>query len=136
MNELVKRSVSEHSAALQSGAYSAKELTKTYLDAIDETDGTIGAYISLYPEEALAAAAAVDEKRAKGESLSPLAGIPAGIKDNDLVPRPHAAGFQRADEGGGAAGDAQCITRADGLGKLTFKPLDGAGKVWAVVAER
>lgn len=82
MNELVKRSVSEHSAALQSGAYSAKELTKAYLDAIDETDGTIGAYISLYPEEALAAAAAVDEKRAKGESLSPLAGIPAGIKDN------------------------------------------------------
>ena len=82
MNELVKRSVSEHSAALQSGAYSAKELTKAYLDAIAETDGTIGAYISLYPEEALAAAAAVDEKRAKGESLSPLAGIPAGIKDN------------------------------------------------------
>ena len=76
MNELVKRSVSEHSAALQSGAYSAKELTKAYLDAIDETDGTIGAYISLYPEEALAVAAAGKRHTRKCLSIHDQAGHP------------------------------------------------------------
>ena len=82
MSDLIQRTLKQQIAGLQSGAYSAKELTGAYLEQIDKKEKEIGAYLSLFPEEALAAAEAVDKKRAAGEKLAPLAGIPAAIKDN------------------------------------------------------
>ena len=67
---------------LASGALSSREATQSYLDVIARKDGDIGAYLSVLSEEALAAAAKVDERRAAGESLPLLAGVPCGIKDN------------------------------------------------------
>ena len=68
--------------ALRSKEVSAREATEAYLAKIDETDSQVGAYLTVTKEEALAAAAAIDEKRAKGEDLPLLAGVPCGIKDN------------------------------------------------------
>ncbi len=82
MNELVKRTLSQQIDGLKNGEFSAKELTQAYLTQIEEKEKDIGAYISIFPEQALAAAEAVDQKRAAGQPLSLLAGIPAGIKDN------------------------------------------------------
>ena len=61
---------------------SSVELTQSVLDRIQKKDPEIGAYLTVSGEEALKKAAEVDEKRGKGETLSPLAGIPMGIKDN------------------------------------------------------
>lgn len=82
MNELVKRTVKEHISSLTAGEYSSKELTESYLSAIEENDKNINAYLSVFPEQAVKSAEETDKKRANGEKLSPLAGIPAGIKDN------------------------------------------------------
>lgn len=61
---------------------SSRELTRLYLDAIARDDGMLNTFITLCPEEALAAADAADARFAKGESRGPLDGIPFSLKDN------------------------------------------------------
>ncbi|MBQ6020702.1 MAG: Asp-tRNA(Asn)/Glu-tRNA(Gln) amidotransferase subunit GatA [Clostridia bacterium] len=82
MRELTSRTVAAHGDALSRREYSAEELTLAYLDAIAEKDGAVGAYLSVFSERALASARRVDRRRAAGEVLPPLAGIPCAIKDN------------------------------------------------------
>lgn len=80
--DLVKKSIADHIKALKKGEYSSAELTEAYIKQIEKEDGKICAYISTDFEGALKTAREVDKKRAKGESLEPLAGIPGAIKDN------------------------------------------------------
>lgn len=61
---------------------SSKEVTGAYLERISQVEDNIRAFVTVTNEEALAQADAVDEKRARGEKLSPLAGIPMAIEDN------------------------------------------------------
>ena len=71
----------EYTALLRSGKISATELTKHYISRIEKIDPTINSYITVCAEEALADAAEADRRIAKGE-ISPVTGIPVGIKDN------------------------------------------------------
>lgn len=57
-------------------------LTEDVLKRIDEVEGDVKAYLTITRDEALAQAKAVDEKIAKGETISFLEGIPGAIKDN------------------------------------------------------
>lgn len=82
MKDILKLSVTELSEKLTSGEISSVEATESYLKSIEEKDGTIGAYITVTAEEALKKAGEVDRRRASGEKMSPLAGVPGGIKDN------------------------------------------------------
>ena len=61
---------------------SAVELTDDVLARVEAVDGKVGAYLTLTADAARAQAKAVDEKRAAGEALGYLAGIPGAIKDN------------------------------------------------------
>ncbi len=61
---------------------SAVELTKSVFDRIAEVEPDVHAYVTLTEELALAEAAAVDKRRAAGEALGPLAGLPVAVKDN------------------------------------------------------
>ena len=61
---------------------SSAELTKSVFDRIKTVEDKVDAYLTLDEENAMKKAAEIDEKLAKGEELSPLAGIPVGIKDN------------------------------------------------------
>ncbi|MBR3458230.1 MAG: Asp-tRNA(Asn)/Glu-tRNA(Gln) amidotransferase subunit GatA [Selenomonadaceae bacterium] len=58
------------------------ELTKDVIARMDEVEGDVKAYLSQTREAALAQAAAVDERIARGEGISFLEGIPGAIKDN------------------------------------------------------
>ena len=69
-------------AALKNKEVSSREVTRDYLDKIAQEETKIGAYITVTVETAMAQAQRIDDARAKGEELSPLAGVPAGIKDN------------------------------------------------------
>jgi aspartyl-tRNA(Asn)/glutamyl-tRNA(Gln) amidotransferase subunit A len=59
---------------------SAQELTRACLDRIAEVDRRLNAFITLCPSEALAQAAAADERLARGDAPA-LCGIPLAIKD-------------------------------------------------------
>ena len=61
---------------------SAVEITQSVLARADKVDSTIQSFITRTPEAALAQAKRVDEKLARGEEVSPLAGIPGALKDN------------------------------------------------------
>ena len=80
--ELYQLTAEKLSELLAKKECSSVELTRSVLDRIQKKDPEIGAYLTVSGEEALKKAAEVDEKRGKGETLSPLAGIPMGIKDN------------------------------------------------------
>ena len=67
---------------LESGAISARELLELHLNRITAVEGQVHAFLEVTRERALADARRIDEARAAGETLPPLAGIPLAIKDN------------------------------------------------------
>ena len=73
--------IHEYAELLMQRKLSSVELTKQYLAKIEKADAQIGSYITVCPDEALAAAGKADERIARGEATF-LTGIPVGIKDN------------------------------------------------------
>lgn len=66
--------------ALASGDISSVELTRAHVQAV-EGARQLKAYITETPDRAMQMAEASDARRAKGEALGPLDGVPLGIKD-------------------------------------------------------
>ncbi len=66
---------------LRRGEVSAVELTQAALDRIDEVDPAVKAYVTVCEESALAEAAAADRRLQSGAGVTPLTGIPYGVKD-------------------------------------------------------
>jgi aspartyl-tRNA(Asn)/glutamyl-tRNA(Gln) amidotransferase subunit A len=64
---------------LRKREFTATELTKTYIDAVDKADA-LGAFVHKTPEIALEQSAAADLRLAAGDAPD-LCGIPLGIKD-------------------------------------------------------
>ncbi len=79
MTDLTALSVSEALAGMKNKDFSAVELTKAHLDAMEKARH-LNAYILETPEIALKQAAESDKRYAAGTAL-PLDGIPTGIKD-------------------------------------------------------
>lgn len=72
----------EASKALQDKSLSAAELVESVLSRIDSVDSKVHAFHTVTREQAHAQAKQIDEKRVKGETLHPWAGIPIALKDN------------------------------------------------------
>jgi aspartyl-tRNA(Asn)/glutamyl-tRNA(Gln) amidotransferase subunit A len=68
------------SEKLRSGEVSSVEVTQAHLDRIAAVDGDVHAFLHV-SSAAIDTARAVDAKRANGEQLGPLAGVPIAIKD-------------------------------------------------------
>ena len=81
MSELTALTAAELVAAMAAGDVSAQEVTQAHLDRIAAVEPQLSAFLHVAPEQALAAARAVDAKRAAGEPLGPLAGVPLALKD-------------------------------------------------------
>ncbi len=78
---LTERTASELADLLARGEASSIEVTQAFLDRIAAHDATIGAFLRIDADRALAQAAAVDRKRAAGKPLGVLAGVPVAVKD-------------------------------------------------------
>ena len=81
MSELIKKTAAELAAAMAAGEVSAAEVTQAHLDRIGAVDGEVKAFLHVSADDALAQARAVDRKRAAGEPLGALAGVPVAVKD-------------------------------------------------------
>ena len=82
MDKLYSLTAAQMKDLLDRKEVTSVEITKSVIDRIEKTDGEIQAYTSYNFEQALQQAAAADEKRAKGETVGELAGIPVAVKDN------------------------------------------------------
>ncbi|MQA86263.1 MAG: Asp-tRNA(Asn)/Glu-tRNA(Gln) amidotransferase subunit GatA [Streptosporangiales bacterium] len=79
--DLIRLTAAEMAAVIASGETSAVEVTRAHLDRIAAVDARVHAFLQVDTEGALAAARSVDERRAAGELLGPLAGVPIAVKD-------------------------------------------------------
>ncbi len=75
-----RQTVTEMSLALDAGQVSSRELTQACLARIEQQDSQLRSFITVMPEQALAAADAADQRRAAGDA-GPLTGVPIGHKD-------------------------------------------------------
>lgn len=80
--ELTSLNIKQAAQMLEKKEITSEELTQACLDRIEAVEPKINALVTVCAEEAIQAAKRIDEKRAKGETLGKLAGIPAIIKDN------------------------------------------------------
>ncbi|HEV2373838.1 MAG TPA: Asp-tRNA(Asn)/Glu-tRNA(Gln) amidotransferase subunit GatA [Streptosporangiaceae bacterium] len=79
--ELTRMSAAALAAVISAGEVSAAEVTDAHLARIEEVDGRVHAFLHVAADRAREAARAVDQRRAAGESLGPLAGVPLALKD-------------------------------------------------------
>jgi aspartyl-tRNA(Asn)/glutamyl-tRNA(Gln) amidotransferase subunit A len=79
--ELTRLTAADIAAAVASGEVSAVEVAQAHLDRIVAVDPDVHAFLHVAGIGALAAAEDVDRRRASGEPLGPLAGVPLALKD-------------------------------------------------------
>ncbi|WP_448006264.1 amidase [Agromyces bauzanensis] len=120
--DVVEASIAELRRALEEGRVTAVGLLEAYLERIDAYDvpGTptaLNAVVVRNPE-ALADARAADARRARGETLGPLDGIPYTAKDSYLARGLTAAAGSPAFEHLVAQRDAFTIERLRGAGAV------------------
>ena len=136
MIEVTEASIAQLRAALESGRTTAVELVNAYLARIDAYDGpqtatALNAVVVRNPD-AVREAEASDARRARGETLSPLDGIPYTAKDSYLVKGMTAASGSPAFKDLVAYRDAFTVERlraagAICLGKTNMPPMANGG---------
>ena len=136
MIEVTEVSIAQLRAALESGQTTAVELVQAYLARIDaydtaDTPTALNAVVVRNPQ-VLSEAQASDERRAMGQTLGPLDGIPYTAKDSYLVKGLTAASGSPAFKDLVAYRDAFTIERLRGagaicLGKTNMPPMANGG---------
>ncbi|WP_069815080.1 Asp-tRNA(Asn)/Glu-tRNA(Gln) amidotransferase subunit GatA [Streptomyces sp. TP-A0874] len=81
MADLIRLTAAETAAKISSGETSAVEVAEAHLARIEAVDEKLNAFLHVDREGALDQARTVDERRASGARLGPLAGVPLALKD-------------------------------------------------------
>src|SRR3954454_3474749 len=79
-DDLLRRPALELAAAVRAGELSARDLVEASLRCIDERNPDLNAFVDVFHDEALAAAAAIHPGNER-----PFAGVPVAIKNNRAV---------------------------------------------------
>lgn len=115
--------IAEVQAGFASGKFSAEDLARSCLEHVCRYNKTYNAIVFLNPS-ALDDARAIDSRRAAGERLGPLAGVPMVVKDSiDMIGFPTTAGWSLLH---GKCGGVDLIPRADAP---VVERIRGAGAV-------
>ena len=80
MTDLTQLGVKALRDGIAKGDFTAREAAVAFNDAVEQASA-LNAFIVTTPDHALAAADTVDAKRAKGEDLGKMGGVPIGMKD-------------------------------------------------------
>ena len=81
MNDLHWLTLKEASVAIQSGTLSPVEYTKALISRTEQLDPKLNAYIKFTPERALSDAHKAEDIIQRNKSITPMTGIPYGLKD-------------------------------------------------------
>ena len=74
-------SATELAARIAQGAMTARDALEAYIARIERVNPTLNAVVVKRYDEARAEASAIDARRARGEALPPLAGVPITVKE-------------------------------------------------------
>src|SRR5712691_2489765 len=111
--------IQETAAALRAKQFTSVELTRALLEKIAALNPTLGPYITVTEETALAEAASADAKFAAGKDLGPLQGIPYAAKDIIATKdAPTTANSVVLDRAWGAGRDATVIVKLRAAGAV------------------
>lgn len=78
---LIEKSACELLSLLESRQVSSEELVGAFCDRIEQVDPQVQAFLHYDRNLALEQARQIDERRQRGETVGPLAGLPIAIKD-------------------------------------------------------
>ncbi|GAB2508020.1 Asp-tRNA(Asn)/Glu-tRNA(Gln) amidotransferase subunit GatA [Microbacterium petrolearium] len=115
MDDVIRMSAAELAAHLADGEISSVDATQAHLDRIAAVDGSVGAFLHV-SDHALDVARSIDERRAAGEELPPLAGVPLAIKDVLVTTDMPSTSGSRILEGYMSPYDATVVARARAAG--------------------
>lgn len=111
--------------AYANGDFSARELIEATLVRIDAYDAQVNAFTAVTRERALVEADALDARRARGDTLPPLAGVPFAAKNLfDIEGIATLAGSRVLRDAPAAACDAALVTRLAGQGAIMIGALN------------
>jgi aspartyl-tRNA(Asn)/glutamyl-tRNA(Gln) amidotransferase subunit A len=112
-------------AAVSAGRVSARAVTDAALDRIAAGNQRLNAFTAVTAERARKAAAAIDAKRARGEALGLLAGVPYAVKNLfDIAGVTTLAGAKIEAGKAPAAADAAAVRRLDAAGAVLVGALN------------
>jgi aspartyl-tRNA(Asn)/glutamyl-tRNA(Gln) amidotransferase subunit A len=115
----IPNTIKDAASALRSGKLSSTDLTKALLDKSKALNPTLGAFITVMEDSALAAAATADADLARGVDRGPLQGIPLGVKDIIATKdAPTTANGSVLEPSWGAGYDATVIERLRAAGAV------------------
>ena len=101
----------EVAAGVRAGDFTATEVARAALDAVDRRDPEVQAFLEVSADLALAAAARTDERIAAGEEVGPLAGVPVAFKDNMHLIGTHTTCASKMLENYESVFTATCVQR-------------------------
>jgi aspartyl-tRNA(Asn)/glutamyl-tRNA(Gln) amidotransferase subunit A len=116
--DLTRLTAAEMSAKLAAKEISAAELTQAHLDRIAAVDSKVHAFLYVAADEAMAQARGIDDRRAAGETLPPLAGVPVAVKDVFVTKGMPTTSGSRILEGWHPPYDATITTRLKDNGAI------------------
>jgi aspartyl-tRNA(Asn)/glutamyl-tRNA(Gln) amidotransferase subunit A len=112
-------------AAVRSGEVSAREVVQAALARIAERNPKLGAFTDVTAERALGKAQALDQARARGEKLGPLAGAPFAVKNLfDVRGLATRAGSKINRERAPSHEDATLVARLEAAGAVLLGALN------------
>ena len=115
----------ELAGAVRAGKLSAVEVAKSSLASVDALDAKLNAFTEVTRERALAEATAIDQARAAGQELPPLAGVPYAAKNLfDIAGLTTLAGSKINRDRAPAAEDSALVARLRGAGAVLVGALN------------
>jgi len=119
MTDILSHDATDQLRALETKAISAVELLEAAVGRYEATHAQLNAVVATDLERARQRARMIDERRAGGESLGPLAGLPMTIKDSlDVEHMPASSGLAALRQR--SAEDAVVVASARGAGAVIW----------------
>lgn len=123
--DIISLTATDIAAGIRDGRFSARAVAEAHLARIDAHNAALGAFTAVTRERALAEADAVDQNRARGLALGPLAGVPFAVKNlYDIKGIPTLAGSRINRDHAPATRDAALIARLGNVGAVLLGALN------------